>query len=59
MNMVTCTERCKHQRDGFCHLENGASPSASTNRECCFYEPVIVQKKQISGNKQETSPQFF
>ncbi|MGI5893165.1 MAG: hypothetical protein ACOX6P_01070 [Candidatus Merdivicinus sp.] len=38
MNLVTCSENCRYQKDGMC-TRTGAAPTASQIAGCCYYEP--------------------
>ncbi len=39
MNLVTCSENCRYQCDGFC-TRAGAAPAAFPVAGCCYYEPA-------------------
>lgn len=40
MNMIMCSENCKHQCDGYCCLVEcgNVSDSDSNNSGCCYFE---------------------
>ncbi|MFT3950717.1 MAG: hypothetical protein QM689_01920 [Oscillospiraceae bacterium] len=46
MNMVYCTERCRHQKDGYCILEYGATVTNAVDGmcECCYFSPMGVEE---------------
>ena len=46
MNMIFCNASCKHQKDGYCVLENAELVSNNANKDCCFFEPVEEKNEQ-------------
>ncbi len=39
MNLITCSEDCRYQIDGFC-TRTGTAPAALQVAGCCYYEPA-------------------
>ena len=40
MNLIECTRRCRHQRDGCCTLDGAAPVAAIQDRDCCYFVPL-------------------
>ncbi len=38
MNFILCSEKCRHQEDGYCCLSGGARVTNSTAKNCCYFE---------------------
>lgn len=38
MNMISCGERCKHQKNGYCVLDGRAKITNSVSSACRYYE---------------------
>ena len=39
MNLITCDNRCIHQRDGYCCLDTAKQPSPEKRDGCCNFVP--------------------
>lgn len=52
MNLITCSENCAHQKEGYCNLENSMLIS-SAERKCCFFQ----QRKNPAQTDRMDSPE--
>ena len=43
MGIIACGEKCKHQKDGYCNLEN-ASKITNTDKKCPYFESGLFNK---------------
>ncbi len=53
MNLITCDNRCIHQRDGYCCLDSAKQPSPSRKDGCCHFvpaEPCSVEKSPAADD---------
>ena len=39
MNIVVCNENCRHQKDGYCVLDDLTHAEAAASSKCKYYEP--------------------
>lgn len=44
MNMIICSENCKHQKDGYCCLEGEMYVTNALSSPCRYYKKVKKQK---------------
>ncbi|MGN1423247.1 MAG: hypothetical protein ACI4XA_07720 [Oscillospiraceae bacterium] len=49
MNMITCAESCRWQKDGFCTLEKLTAASAAHSSDCRYFEPLQGADNNYSG----------
>lgn len=54
MGIIACSEECKHQKDGYCNLEN-ASKITNTNKKCPYYENKLLNKLNSFSNVSDTN----
>ena len=41
MNFIICSEKCRHQKDGYCTLEGaGEVTNALSSADCCYFRPI-------------------
>lgn len=38
MNMILCDENCRHQKDGYCCLEEWGKLTDALSSPCCYFE---------------------
>lgn len=38
MNIITCGEDCRHQKDGYCGLDDLTHADASVSSKCKYFE---------------------
>lgn len=38
MNMISCGERCRHQKNGYCMLDGRAKITDSAESGCCYFQ---------------------
>ena len=38
MNMILCGENCRHQKDGYCCLEEWGRLNDARSSPCCYFE---------------------
>ena len=43
MGIIACGEDCKHQKDGYCNLENAAKIT-NTEKKCPYFENKLFNK---------------
>lgn len=43
MGIIACSEDCKHQKDGYCNLENAAKIT-NTEKKCPYFENKLFNK---------------
>lgn len=52
MNLIICGEDCKHQKEGYCCLEDIAKITDAVTTSCCYYEKKCsddIKKSARSG----------
>lgn len=50
MNLVTCSEQCIHQNDGYCNLNDFNATSLSTANRCAYFKHSVKGKKALAGS---------
>lgn len=40
MNLIVCGENCRHQREGYCALDNITRLTKDTRAKCGYYEDL-------------------
>lgn len=53
MNLVTCSEDCKYQEEGYCKLKDNRVINATIEHGCCYYQKRKPKKKSTKNLQQE------
>lgn len=40
MNMIMCGEQCRHQKDGYCALNDLTHADSAVSSKCKYFEPI-------------------
>ena len=61
MNLIICTQKCRHQRGGYCQLDEPAPIICSANQHCCYFDPPNPEEdiKRFDGLKNEVPQSTF
>ncbi len=54
MGIITCGEECKHQKEGYCNLEN-ASKITNTDKKCPYFENKLFNKINSVSNSSNSN----
>ncbi len=52
MSLITCTEDCAYQHDGYCHLDTATAPGGGGGKGCVYYKkssPLDVPVSDVQG----------
>lgn len=50
MNLIQCDEPCRHQKDGYCALEE-AGRISTKGKDCCYFEELRAGEKSAADFK--------
>lgn len=48
MNLILCSENCKHQKDGYCCLEEYGAITDVISSPCAYFD----ERTAVSGNEE-------
>ncbi|MCH5324949.1 MAG: hypothetical protein J1E39_06995 [Eubacterium sp.] len=58
MNMILCSEPCRHQRDGVCSLEGEGTITNAAINGCCYFAPREGKTKQAGEKYADTDSKY-
>lgn len=55
--MILCSEKCLHETDGLCTLNEVTHPSSTPIKDCPYFR--VKSKKEGTSSSNEEVPPFF
>ncbi len=56
MNLISCDQRCRYQKDGYCVREGTTNITGSPDDGCLFYERETDDGQQNGGPESSGPP---
>lgn len=53
MNLILCSLNCKHQKDGYCCLDEYGRITDVISSPCVYYDEKVNEKKEDLGNDKD------